>query len=88
MELKLVELNHLVNLRILLIVPYGIETDKSSGTGILSRLLLIVPYGIETCVVARFGLSFFLLIVPYGIETPQPPPAQPPHPASNRTLWN
>ena len=53
----------------LLIVPYGIETDFGSFPGIIIKLL-IVPYGIETqnkC--AIIFRKKRLLIVPYGIET-------------------
>ena len=47
MELKLLSLSDRVILRVLLIVPYGIETfvQKLIPAKIL---LLIVPYGIET----------------------------------------
>ena len=56
-------------MRDLLIVPYGIETQKN-WKGYCCLELLIVPYGIETWVKAtRRMIRIRLLIVPYGIET-------------------
>ena len=53
----------------LLIVPYGIETDLQHTEGDY-EVLLIVPYGIETLMTAKYILKpQRLLIVPYGIET-------------------
>ena len=54
--------------RLLLIVPYGIETSTTNGIS-LKQFLLIVPYGIETWIGANNKHFFYLLIVPYGIET-------------------
>ena len=52
-----------------LIVPYGIETWKSTLWTIRS-LVLIVPYGIETCKqLVHQSIYHPVLIVPYGIET-------------------
>ena len=50
MELKLVELKFsMFSLHTLLIVPYGIETEKVNEYTLSVNVLLIVPYGIETC---------------------------------------
>ena len=59
----------IMSCRVLLIVPYGIET-KSARVG-LKRVknLLIVPYGIETAEILVELVYIRLLIVPYGIET-------------------
>ena len=55
---------------VLLIVPYGIETDDASHLNVKLRNLLIVPYGIETTSGRRRCVEAGrLLIVPYGIET-------------------
>ena len=68
MELKRCSRSQFRILRLLLIVPYGIETGTLCAyfyrTG-----LLIVPYGIETIEVRAAVLCVALLIVPYGIET-------------------
>ena len=54
---------------VLLIVPYGIETQESEIL-FASGTLLIVPYGIETGYVRNIAqILHYLLIVPYGIET-------------------
>ena len=56
--------------RVLLIVPYGIETWYYKAIVLNQFCLLIVPYGIETFVDMRHGYrALILLIVPYGIET-------------------
>ena len=53
----------------LLIVPYGIETNRLRCR-IYRTKLLIVPYGIETqSCIDILVLINTLLIVPYGIET-------------------
>ena len=69
MELKLIIASAIIELRNLLIVPYGIETPsvwKSRRMG----CLLIVPYGIETNISSdSIAWADSLLIVPYGIET-------------------
>ena len=49
MELKLCFVASFFCLRLLLIVPYGIETDDINNV-IKSSILLIVPYGIETVI--------------------------------------
>ena len=72
MELKLLHQPRIEPVRVLLIVPYGIETRFAATVSAL-RCLLIVPYGIET----KRGIyvavdSTPLLIVPYGIETQIP----------------
>ena len=54
--------------RLLLIVPYGIETRDPREFVSYVRLL-IVPYGIETYSGSRQAEVIWLLIVPYGIET-------------------
>ena len=55
--------------KVLLIVPYGIETRNRISCNRYTRLL-IVPYGIETIEIPFTKNSFTaLLIVPYGIET-------------------
>ena len=52
-----------------LIVPYGIETEKRYPEE-AARQVLIVPYGIETPSQERRGSPHAeVLIVPYGIET-------------------
>ena len=51
-----------------LIVPYGIETDKKT-TSKNHLSVLIVPYGIETLSLFSEMIAFSVLIVPYGIET-------------------
>ena len=56
------------NVKILLIVPYGIETPRFTSL-ICSFTLLIVPYGIETRFNGFLLSCTRLLIVPYGIET-------------------
>ena len=48
MELKLNTVSNRKRVNILLIVPYGIETNTVRIYQIRSNLLLIVPYGIET----------------------------------------
>ena len=68
MELKLPNSVNCLNVIILLIVPYGIETMEYAV--IAAKFdLLIVPYGIETMEYAVIAAKFDLLIVPYGIET-------------------
>ena len=47
MELKLKKLHPKSSIGLLLIVPYGIETNMLNHHHLLSNLL-IVPYGIET----------------------------------------
>ena len=54
--------------RLLLIVPYGIETQNPRCL-LLFPTLLIVPYGIETEICFNHVGTCTLLIVPYGIET-------------------
>ena len=55
--------------KLLLIVPYGIET-RNDKKGVYALVqLLIVPYGIETAELATWWRLIALLIVPYGIET-------------------
>ena len=68
MELKLRGCSSTSFPLILLIVPYGIETNVPALSR-KTKLLLIVPYGIETRYVSRSSLALRLLIVPYGIET-------------------
>ena len=69
MELKLVERHANDKSCVLLIVPYGIETENDS-TLFNFENLLIVPYGIETLLKISLKCVFKgLLIVPYGIET-------------------
>ena len=53
----------------LLIVPYGIETQSDRRRYLARGILLIVPYGIETLHNLYYLQFLFLLIVPYGIET-------------------
>ena len=69
MELKLFHVDFRTSPKVLLIVPYGIETGIRFYD-IHQRALLIVPYGIETsrCQLLVCNLNT-LLIVPYGIET-------------------
>ena len=50
MELKLYIIKVISVRGILLIVPYGIETEIQQSTKI-TQILLIVPYGIETVIV-------------------------------------
>ena len=47
MELKRIKVINFVKREILLIVPYGIETNEQQSE-LGNPLLLIVPYGIET----------------------------------------
>ena len=54
-------------MKILLIVPYGIEI-RLKDLRSPSRQLLIVPYGIEINNTKFKNLFHNLLIVPYGIE--------------------
>ena len=68
MELKLKNNIALAVLKIVLIVPYGIETTDGFGNR-GSLLVLIVPYGIETCKGDQPERPLPVLIVPYGIET-------------------
>ena len=70
MELKLAKIKADLDAGLLLlIVPYGIETDLKEHTT-NQCLLLIVPYGIETLFLSFCAsVSQTLLIVPYGIET-------------------
>ena len=55
--------------KILLIVPYGIETWEAGFWFTAGDSLLIVPYGIETTDSYNHSTGQGLLIVPYGIET-------------------
>ena len=72
----------------LLIVPYGIETEKLADLFSLCRLL-IVPYGIETHEqIFVFFSCIKLLIVPYGIETVLQRHKANRTKSFNRTLWN
>ena len=48
MELKQASNALILNIKELLIVPYGIETTQEQPLGTLAGRLLIVPYGIET----------------------------------------
>ena len=59
---------YLVCVPLLLIVPYGIETDLCGDIN-YNYILLIVPYGIETALCGSWSYILPLLIVPYGIET-------------------
>ena len=69
MELKLHKTGRECCVHILLIVPYGIETNADLSKYDISNLL-IVPYGIETRnLLVLLICSTLLLIVPYGIET-------------------
>ena len=72
---------------ILLIVPYGIETEIRR-TRLESEKLLIVPYGIETTDESSFTNAYKLLIVPYGIETVAFAFSRRKVRTFNRTLWN
>ena len=72
----------------LLIVPYGIETARSSFIMSYSVKLLIVPYGIETEKLKEAGFNCSLLIVPYGIETFAKFQFCFRIQTFNRTLWN
>ena len=53
-----------------LIVPYGIET-QFCGWQDGKYSVLIVPYGIETKESSLYSAATTVLIVPYGIETHQ-----------------
>ena len=68
MELKPIPLVKAEHVCILLIVPYGIETDLNFIMMVIN-CLLIVPYGIETFFTFGIKSFLYLLIVPYGIET-------------------
>ena len=68
MELKLLTSFAYSKYFFVLIVPYGIETDKPLLLWGL-RSVLIVPYGIETRKRQGCGTHASVLIVPYGIET-------------------
>ena len=70
MELKLYSTTARIIAHLLLIVPYGIETNGNVGF-LIWEYLLIVPYGIETRNIFLTLESSSLLIVPYGIETKQ-----------------
>ena len=74
-------------LSVLLIVPYGIETDFFLCVA-AAVLLLIVPYGIETAFPLLWCSPHLLLIVPYGIETQLAASAVAGERPFNRTLWN
>ena len=88
MELKLsVGFTH-TEFVMLLIVPYGIETNISVTWYLIGILLLIVPYGIETGLSWTSNNSRDLLIVPYGIETEFLGGFLTPIRAFNCTLWN
>ena len=69
MELKPQRLHRKILSYLVLIVPYGIETNfrgwLSGNDGVL-----IVPYGIETMYRLGIEKTETVLIVPYGIETP------------------
>ena len=69
MELKRKSVKFLFYVDGLLIVPYGIETNRRDKVICLIDGLLIVPYGIETMVYYSKDSTISLLIVPYGIET-------------------
>ena len=87
MELKQDKLTCGTHVRILLIVPYGIETIYTEKEK--EKLwLLIVPYGIETKHVRRHCSVPSLLIVPYGIETSDCTTQCYTTTPFNRTLWN
>ena len=49
MELKPFTFMKALSFLLLLIVPYGIETEKVNEYTLSVNVLLIVPYGIETC---------------------------------------
>ena len=88
MELKLWNVYICKMPRLLLIVPYGIETHILQPESI-PLLLLIVPYGIETAVARGvFYNRKGLLIVPYGIETNSQRTSYRRYGSFNRTLWN
>ena len=72
---------------LLLIVPYGIETNMKYGAHHV-YFLLIVPYGIETSVQCKYFAVDRLLIVPYGIETRSWAVREARGAPFNRTLWN
>ena len=57
MELKLYKMRDVVGSLVLLIVPYGIETQKCDEY-LPSHSLLIVPYGIETTL--THGIKVYL----------------------------
>ena len=71
----------------LLIVPYGIETCQLCAVPVRTELL-IVPYGIETSYNDTWTRNQELLIVPYGIETRGRTTKYKQSTAFNRTLWN
>ena len=72
---------------LLLIVPYGIETEHRLKT-VIGKNLLIVPYGIETSDTNNKQQMLILLIVPYGIETSLLISGSSLLLTFNRTLWN
>ena len=89
MELKHIRKPTFSYYLVLLIVPYGIETQNHCHCAMFVSLLLIVPYGIETLctdLIRRECLT--LLIVPYGIETSYCLAAGCRVLSFNRTLWN
>ncbi len=57
MELKLCEYDDINDFRILLIVPYGIETKYRNEGHPACFLLLIVPYGIETSLIPYISFT-------------------------------
>ena len=79
--------HHSTKDRLLLIVPYGIETGLRRWVFICT-LLLIVPYGIETISSQIQIRLHVLLIVPYGIETRFSDGWRNRPCTFNRTLWN
>ena len=76
-----------VVLIVLLIVPYGIETNERKVRDYW-EYLLIVPYGIETRYQQKDECDLTLLIVPYGIETCEAAKLEVMCPPFNRTIWN
>ena len=88
MELKPGSREEEGSIRILLIVPYGIETLSEISDKLL-MFLLIVPYGIETYAGDTTLMEHInLLIVPYGIETTMLTIKTSLRLSFNRTLWN
>ena len=89
MELKQLTTEYQNLKKVLLIVPYGIETCLAHCCAVAQHLL-IVPYGIETIsLLLLYIFNLLLLIVPYGIETDN---GYERYKAAlfpfNRTLWN
>ena len=70
MELKCVSNASLRSVRVVLIIPYGIEICLDiAHFGIL--YVLIIPYGIEIRMRVPQNKSTGVLIIPYGIEMKQ-----------------